>query len=274
MFESTHLVGFGSAGAVDTEYKCGAANFNGTSSKIQDFGNLGASNDSASTVSFWFKLAGGDGDEMYFIHSDAGGGNGFRVFRNTSNKIKFEICDGFGGVVRGATSDTTYTVSSPGGWNHVVFSHHYHPAYAAPSPDVLFYINGADDELSGSQVLVDGGCDFSGTDWSIGASLDDDKFFDGDLAEIYMFFQDSSAWIDLRSSTIRERFRFEDTGKPQDITTLLLGMHPYSGGEPRAHMVLHLDEGEAIGGFDDNDQGLGNAGTSSNVTLASTSPTD
>jgi hypothetical protein len=125
------------------------------------------------------------------------------------------------------------------------------------------YIDGADD--TGATTNSNANSDYTHTNCSLGARIDTNNKFNGDLAEFYF---NIAASLDITQESNRTLFRTA-SGKPVNLGTT--GELP-TGSAPINY--FHLDKGESAANFATNRGTGGNFTITGALTTSATSPSD
>lgn len=229
--------------------RCDAADFDGTNDYMSRGADLSGNADGKTgTVSFWFRMDGGNGAAQYLLSNST---DRFLILRQTNNTLTVAGKDSADAVRM--LADTTATFTAGATWNHIAVSWDL-----AAGPAIQMYLNGVS---HGSVSGADANIDYTAADWTVGAAGGGNKF-NGCMAEIWF----SKTRIDL--STGIKKFRSAG-GKPVHLGAT--GALP-TGTAPIVY--LHLDDGEAVANFATNRGTGGNFTITGTLDTASTSPSD
>ncbi len=196
--------------------------------------------------SFWFLLAGGDGNTMEILR-DANVHT--RLLRQPDNAMRLIITDGAGTEKVDYRSSVTSTADAT--WHHLITSGDVGTAGARS-----MYLDG----VSVGVIFdhIDATLDLTSTDWGIGASPLGSNKFNGSLAELYVNFGEN---IDLTVAANRLKFRTSN-GKPAFLNadgSLPTGTAP----------IIYAPDGDAS---DDKNKGTGGGFTTTGALVPVTGP--
>jgi len=153
--------------------------------------------------STWFRLHGGDGNDMFLLNGGDPSPVAFTIRRqNTTNKLLIFCTNSADSVILYVTSKSTYTASPA--WHHL---------YLSADLDTLalnLYVDGAD-EKGLVTTLLDDTIDFTVVRWDIGSfNAGTSGLLNGGLSEIYFY---PGEYLDAEG-----RFKFRDVnGEPVDL---------------------------------------------------------
>jgi hypothetical protein len=181
--------------------------FDGTNDNLTRGANLtGIANGPRGTVSFWFRLDGGDGTNMRVL-ADAASNGLFQVVRNTSNKFTIT---GFKETtydnILSLTSTATYTSSQT--WMHFL-------AQWDTSTGVAYmYINNAS-ALAGGAIVNAGNIDFTfSNNYGVGGQTNGTQRWNGCLTELWFSTAVGPTQLDISQSANRAKFIDQTTLRP------------------------------------------------------------
>lgn len=179
-------------------YSAQGVNFDGTNDYLTRGAALtGAASGKKGTVSFWFKMNGGNSaTQSIFEPNSVTGAGHLYIRRNSSNKIVIQGRGGFSTVLQ-LTSNTSYT-SAMSAWAHCVAS------WDLASGVGKIYVDGADDTAA-SPTLTNANIEYaSPTNLAVGGTPAGGQLLNADLAELYVNFSD---YLDLTNSANVQKFR-------------------------------------------------------------------
>ncbi len=228
-----------------SQFQVNALAFNGSGFLF----NSGLSNlpDSyVSSISFWFRLDGGDGTNMRFIWP-----GGVVITRTSANKINALVANTSGSTMLSGTTVNTYTASSI--WHSLCFS--CNTNFSAGNKLFNLIIDGASDVASVSDGLA---ADKIGNNTfyssAVGIAIGNDGIgvkYSGSLAESYV---NAASYIDFSNSANVQLFR-SSLGQP-----VFLG---YNGSIPTGSApCIYINGASSSAG--------NNAGTGGNLTITPT----
>lgn len=134
----------------------------------------GVSDGRVGTVSIWFKILTADATFAVILTCD---NDRVRIERNTSNQVVFSMRDS-GGTTR-IKMTSTGTVTNDGNFHHAAFSFDVDGA----SGDQKCFVDGVEGRTLDN--LSPGDCDFTETDWTIGAQTNGTTPFYGEVSDLW-----------------------------------------------------------------------------------------
>lgn len=252
MLKLTQLIGFGTGGA----FQANAVDYNGSSDYLLRASDYAGIADSRQGIlSFWMRIDGGDGTQMFPFSNYS---QTCRIVRETSNDFTMLISSA-GGASAVFRQSSGGSLTASASWRHALLS--WDTNFSAGNKLLHFYIDGVDvgTSITDSHAAFD--VDYTVGAWSVAATTDPLYPFNGALAEMYFA---PGQYLDFSQQANRELFR-SPAGKPVGLGSD--GSLP-TGTAP----ILYLPNPAATVG--------NNAGTGGNLTIngspatASTSPSD
>lgn len=188
-------------------YSVNAADNSAAAFLARGAGLTGAANGHKFTVSFWFRLDGGDAATRQIFRSASGD---FYCYRENDNKFHVGGSDGVTGNVK-LVSSATYTAGAT--WRH--FAAAVDANFTTGNRLHHMYIDGVDVKtLSQDNITYPGTFDFTTTNWFIcAATATPHDLYDGAIAELYV---NTAEYVDLSVAGNRAKFR-STGGKPVDL---------------------------------------------------------
>ncbi len=186
-------------------YTTNAVDFNGSADYLSKAADLtGNADGSRGILSVWFRLDGGNGADMAFMHNT---GDKVQVDRNSSNKLSIYFGDAGGTASFRMDSSTSYTSGAT--WRHLLAS--WDLNYSAGNKLKHLYVNDVSDLGTVSDSSAAFNADYTRTSWTIGRYTDASLwFFNGCIAEFYFA---PNQFLDFSNSANRRKF-ISATGKP------------------------------------------------------------
>lgn len=236
-----------------------AADFDGTNDYMTRGAGLnGAADGKVGTISFWFRLDGGDGDFVTIVtNATAVGGptSRWRVRRENNNRITVVGLNAAATEILRLTTNTAYTASAT--WRHFLAS--WDLAAAAGH----LYVTDVSD-LAAGPTLTDDSVDYTVADWAIGGQANGGTKVNGALANVFFV----PSFFDLSVTANRRKFILAN-GKPANLGPT--GAYP-TGTAPLVYQSLK--HGEAVANFATNRGTGGDFTITGTLDTASTSPSD
>lgn len=233
------------------------ADFNGSTDYMTTGAGLtGAADGKVGTVSFWFRLDGGDGTSMTMFHAATtigGATSRFRVRHESNDTITVVGLNAAGSTILTLTTNATYTASAT--WLHFLAS------WDLANGLGNLYVSDVS-KLAVGSTLTNDSIDYTVADWAIGAQANAGTPFNGCLSEFYFALE----YTDLTSATVRHKF-ITSTIKPMYLGT--------DGGIPTGTAPIvyqHITLGTAVTTFATNNGTGGNFTITGTPVLSSTSP--
>lgn len=178
-------------GAVIGGYSAKGVTFDGTNDYLTHSGApTGVADGKTGLASFWIKVS-TPGSDVYVLSN---GGTRFRIRVLTSGLVIFV---GLTTSVSTAVGMQSTASIATGAWKHILAAWD-----AASSANCKLYVNGSDatDLYSRSDANIDYN---TGSDWSFCADWNGLNKVAADVADFWL---DTAQWLDLTSSTNREKF--------------------------------------------------------------------
>jgi hypothetical protein len=234
-------------------YVVNAVHFDGVNDYLLRGGDLtGAVNKDKALFSLWFNLTGGDSfnrDFLYHLNL------GYRIRRDNTDKLNFNIGDPFGGQLWTFKSDDDFdTITNPG-WNHLLVAFD-----GGASPVGQAYINDTVLARTDSVAPTTGDARWSGANHACGANITGATKLVGDLAEVYA----TSEYLDISIEANRRKF-IDAAGKPADLGA--------DGSAPTGTAPLIFFSGDTVDWHTNKGSGGGYTENGA-LTTAATSPSD
>lgn len=232
-----------------------AADFDGINDHMLRGAALSSIADSKKgTVSFWFRVDGGDGTGRFFMSQPV---TACLQILTSLNPINIVGKNTAGTNILSILSASSYLAGAS--WHHLLAS------WDLAITTAHYYIDDVDDKAGGA-TITDDTINYDGpTNWSIGANTAGTSNWNGALAE---FFFIAGQYMDLTKVSNRRKFR-SASGKPVHLGTdgsLPFGVVP--------SIYLHLDDAEAVANFATNRGNGGNFTITGTLDTASSSPSD
>lgn len=178
-----------------TSYHANAVLFDGTNDYLTRGADLtGSADGKLGTVSFWFKLNGGDGSPLEIYDNGS-----FEVLRRSNNTLAV-VAPG-GGTTLFLKTGSTYT--SGGGW------HHFMVSWDLANNLSHVYVDDVDDD-DGSPTRVDANIDYTTSNHALGAETGAGRKLNAEIAD---FYGNWAEYIDLSVESNRRKF-ISAQGKP------------------------------------------------------------
>lgn len=236
-------------------YVADAVTFDGTADWLNRGADLTGSVDGkVLTISFWIKFNGGDGSNQGIRVSTS---DRISLIKNTSNKIRIATRTSAGATVCQMFTTSTLTASS--GWNHILI------AIDAANTTSYLYLNGVDDEDTGSTIINDATMDHTVSEHVIGAG---DTGGSSKMNADFFDYWEAQEFVDISQLSNRRKF-IDAGGKPVNLGAD--GSIP-TGNQPI--IFQHLDDGGTASDFATNLGSGGGFTENGALAVAGTSPTD
>lgn len=200
------------------------------------------------TISFWFRLDGGDGSVQAFISNTGSSSNLFSVYRAANNRI--EVWGVGAGTYLHLVSGTSFTQSTT--WHHLAAS------WDTANSLSHLYIDGVSN--IDTTTIADGNIDYTNADFFVGARTDAGQKLNGCLSEFYF---NSADYLDISVGSNLEKFRANS--KPVNLG--IAGNRP-TGNTP----ILYLKTKSSANAFATNKGSGGNLTVNGTLVLSSTNP--
>lgn len=193
MTSSLHPIDSGFIGAPisSTSYPANAVDFDGSTTYLSRGADLtGLADGKAGTVSFWFRIDGGNGATQFIMGFN--NSNGIIVFRRSANDFIISGRNSAATNILLLLSASTYTSGST--W------HHFLASWNLASGLGHLYIDDAAD-LASSPTLTNDTIDYTRGGWFFGAG-DGFNFFNGCLADSWF----DPSYLDITVTANRRKF--------------------------------------------------------------------
>jgi hypothetical protein len=260
MLQSNHLTGFSVGASGPGLLAVRGVDFNGsTQYASRGAGLTGAADGSQGTISFWFRMDGGDGANNHFFTDDF---DALRVYRDSSNRVQIRTRNvGGASSFIFATTGTTYTAT--GAWRHFIAS--WDTNFSAGNKLRQMYVNDASDAAAPTDGDAAFNIDYTRSNHFIGvdASASAD-YLNGCIAELWF----APTRIDLSVTANRRKF-ISATGKPMDLGAT--GANP-TGSQPLVYQSIR--SGGVVNDFLTNRGSGGNFSYTGSPTVSSDNPSD
>lgn len=234
-------------------YLVGAVDFDGTNDyMLRGAGLTGAADGSQGTISFWFRLDGGDAATQYFLANAAD-----KVFvrRTAGNLINIQAGPSTGGALLNISTVATYATSAT--WRHFLASWNLATAGAR-----FIYVGDVADLTV--TTFTNGTIDYTDTNWAIGATAAGASKLNGCLAELFFH----TTYLDISVEANRRKF-IDAALNPVNLGAD--GSTPL-GAQPLVYQ--RVADGAAASTFASNLGSGGNFTITGALDVASTSPSD
>lgn len=194
VFDTPHVID------TPTGYRATAVHFDPNGGDYLETGTLnGSTGSSAGMLSVWLHFNGSDGATQMIAVAQVALSGG--VFKNSNNKLQFQLNGCNGALLLDMQTQNTYTSNS--GWIHVL------AAWDVAANKAEIYVNGVPDRASGATISSGAIC-YNAPKWGVGGLSS--ATLDADVADLYASF---GTFVDLNVAANRAKFRTA-AGKPTD----------------------------------------------------------
>jgi hypothetical protein len=238
MFGVSQRVMMGASGGAAGPFAANAVHFDGTNDNLLRGAQLTGAVDSENILwSIWFNITGGDGSQMYLVHTVGGV---FFLLRNSNNKFLVRMMSASTALWQWQLDGLFTEVTDNPGWHHLLIS-----AQFAATPIVRVYLDDNVASISESVTPIEGDIDWTVDDYAWGSTTDEATRYNGDMAEMYL----TNEYLDISVEANRRKF-IDASGKPVDLGadgSLPTGTAPlvYFSGDTNS---WHINKGSG-GGF-------------------------
>lgn len=252
------MTGFGAARSGASLLAVRGVDFNGSSQyAARGAGLTGGADGSQGTISFWFRMDGGDGATQHFFVDD---GERLRIYRQSAGPIWVRWRDPTGSY--DARMETVNSHNGGAGWKHLLAS--WDLNYSDGNKLTQLYINDARD-----RVAYDGNpafnVDYTRSNYFVGAEAGGSGgYLNGCIAELWF----APTRIDLSVEANRRKF-ISATGKLMDLGAT--GANP-TGAQPIVYQSIRA--GGVVNDFLTNRGTGGNFSYTGSPTVSSDNPSD